>query len=218
MTISEKQYAAIEVLAKGGSTIDAAKVCGVHKTTVARWLKKSEFNEAFEKAKQKIFEQHEERIDGYKKALIFATDNALDCIREIQKIGMNEDTPNTLRLKALEIILNQAGKLVEMKNRPYGKGGEILFYGEHIEQKTTEPDNNINDDLKSLGFIELLDNKWCVPGKTNIYRQYEIVEEANSLIVRENYKKHTGKEYEYGEYLYDEYEDDEYEDEEYEDE
>lgn len=213
MTISEKQYAAIEVLAKGGSTIDAAKVCGVHKTTVARWLKKSEFNKAFENAKQQIFEQHEERIDGYKKALIFATDNALDCIREIQKIGMNENTPNTLRLKALEIVLNQAHKLVEMKNRSYGRGGEILFYGEHIEQQTTQSHRNIENDLKRMGFIELLDNKWCVPGNTNIYRQYEIVEVANSLIVRENYKKHTGKEYEYDEYLYDEYEDEEHEDE-----
>ena len=181
MNLTENQALAIGILAKGGKTKDAAKACNVNSSTINRWRKQEEFNQALEKASESLIKDIESNIDGYKKALLSATDNAYDCLQEVIKISKDEAVPTSLRLKACEMVLNQANKLVEMKNKKSNSGDCVLFHSEIQQQEKQKITYTDDEYLISMGFVPLSKGYWASLDSSHPISSYEALTYANHL-------------------------------------
>jgi transposase-like protein len=101
----QKMELAIAALLSHRSVEDAARVVGVSANTLLRWMKESEFQAKFQEARRLAFSQSLGRLQEATGAAVNTT----------LKIMLDTNNPPGVRLRAAEIVLEQAAKAAELE-------------------------------------------------------------------------------------------------------
>jgi hypothetical protein len=102
----QKMEQAIAALLSHRSIEDAAREVGVSANTLLRWMKEPEFQDACRQARRTVFSHAIGRLQ----------DAAGAAATTLLKIMVDLSTPAATRLRAIEIVLEQAAKAGEMED------------------------------------------------------------------------------------------------------
>jgi hypothetical protein len=100
----QKMEFAIAALLSHRSLEDAARAVGVSTNTLLRWMKEPEFLALYQEARRLAFSQSLGRLQEASGAAVTTT----------LKIMLDPNAPLGIRLRAAEIVLEQAGKAAEV--------------------------------------------------------------------------------------------------------
>jgi len=103
--LAQKMELAIAALLSHKSVEDAARAVGVHTNTLLRWMKEPEFRAMYEEARHLAFAQSLGRLQEASGAAVTTT----------LKIMLDTNSPPGIRLRAAEIVLEQAAKAAELE-------------------------------------------------------------------------------------------------------
>jgi hypothetical protein len=103
---SQKMEQAVAALLFSRSVEEAARVAGIGTNTLRRWLKLPEFEAAFREARAAVLSQAVARFQGASGA----------AATTVLKIMSNPEAPAGARLRAAEIVLEQAAKASSMED------------------------------------------------------------------------------------------------------
>ena len=103
---SQKMEQAVAALLSSRTVEEAARAAGIGANTLRRWVKLPEFEEAYQAARAALLSHAIVRLQG-------ATGAAATTIL---KIMLNPDAPAGARLRAAEIVLEQAAKAASMED------------------------------------------------------------------------------------------------------
>jgi transposase-like protein len=101
----QKMELAIAALLSHRSLEDAARAVGVSANTLLRWMKESEFQAKLQEARRLAFSQSLGRLQEATGAAVNTT----------LKIMLDTNNPPGVRLRAAEIVLEQAAKAAELE-------------------------------------------------------------------------------------------------------
>lgn len=96
--MTDKQYAAMDLLLMGKSTDEVGKAIGVRRETVWRWTKDPDFVAQIEDART----ERRARLSA-------ALEDAAQRAAEVLVSGLDESAPWSVRLRAAESILSRSG-------------------------------------------------------------------------------------------------------------
>jgi transposase-like protein len=96
---------AIAALLSHRSVEDAARAVGVNTNTLLRWMKEPEFRTMYDEARRLVFSQSLGRLQEASGAAVTTT----------LKIMLDTNAPAGIRLRAAEIVLEQAAKAAELE-------------------------------------------------------------------------------------------------------
>ena len=102
----QKMELAIAALLSHRSVEDAARVVGVSTHTLLRWMKQPEFRGMYQEARRLAFSQALGRLQEASGAAVTTT----------LKIMLDTNAPPGMRLRAAQIVLEQAAKATELEN------------------------------------------------------------------------------------------------------
>lgn len=102
---SRKQRAIIALL-QYPTTDKAAEAVGVHPSTLRRWLRQPGFREALLQARREVFSQSMGRLQHA----------AQPAVTMLMRIMADTNTPASVRVRAIDTILSQAGKALEFED------------------------------------------------------------------------------------------------------
>ncbi len=102
----QKIEQAIAALLSHRSIEDAAREVGISANTLQRWIKEPEFQDELRKARQAVFTHAIGRLQ----------DAAGAAVSSLLRIMMDMSTPAATRLRAIEMVLEQAAKAGEMED------------------------------------------------------------------------------------------------------
>jgi hypothetical protein len=108
---AQKMELAIAALLSHKSVEDAARAVDLSTNTLLRWMKEPEFQKKYQEACRLVFSQSLGRLQETSGA----------AVTTVLKIMVDPNAPPGIRLKAAEIVLEQAAKAVELENR-FAKG------------------------------------------------------------------------------------------------
>ena len=101
-----KKEAAIAALLTARNTEEAAKTVGVSLTTPLRWHKLPEFERAYREARRAAFGQAITRLQQMSGA----------AVATLGKMMVEQSAPPSTRVRAAEVIINQAAKAIELED------------------------------------------------------------------------------------------------------
>jgi transposase-like protein len=101
----QKMELAIAALLSHRSVEDAARAVGVSTNTLLRWMKEPEFRDMYQEARRLTFSQSLGRLQEASGAAVTTT----------LKIMLDTNAPLGIRLRAAEIVLEQAAKAAEVE-------------------------------------------------------------------------------------------------------
>jgi hypothetical protein len=104
MGVSQKKERAIMAMLTSPTMKQAADQAGVGETTLFRWLKLSEFEEAYRKARRKALDQTISRLQQ-------ATSHAVTTLQDVME---DETAPHNSRVSAAKAILDISFKAFEL--------------------------------------------------------------------------------------------------------
>jgi hypothetical protein len=107
---AQKMELAIAALLSHRSLEDAARAVGVHTNTLLRWMKEPAFRAMYEEARRLAFSQSLGRLQEASGAAVTTT----------LKIMLDTNAPPGIRLRAAQIVLEQAAKAVELEKLGVG--------------------------------------------------------------------------------------------------
>jgi hypothetical protein len=102
----QKMELAIAALLSHRSVEDAARAVGVSTHTLLRWMKEPEFRAMYQEARQLAFSQALGRLQEASGAAVTTT----------LKIMLDTNAPPGIRLRAAQIVLEQAARATEPEN------------------------------------------------------------------------------------------------------
>lgn len=102
---AQKMELAIAALLSHRSVEEAARAVGVNTNTLLRWMKDPEFRALYEEARRLAFSQSLSRLQEASGAAVTTT----------LKIMLDTNAPPGIRLRAAEIVLEQAAKAAELE-------------------------------------------------------------------------------------------------------
>jgi transposase-like protein len=103
--LEQKMELAIAALLSHKSVEDAARAVGVSTNTLLRWMKEPEFRAMYQEARRLAFSQSLGRLQEASGAAVTTT----------LKIMLDTNAPPGIRLRAAEIVLEQAAKAAELE-------------------------------------------------------------------------------------------------------
>jgi hypothetical protein len=103
---TRKQEDAIVALLSNRSVEDAARACSIPARTLYRWLKESDFDRAYRKAKRDAFGQSIARMHHLSSA----------AVSTLGKVMLDPATPPATRVRAADSILNHTAKAIEVED------------------------------------------------------------------------------------------------------
>jgi transposase-like protein len=103
---SQKIELAIAALLSHRSLEEAARAVGITTHTLLRWMKEPEFRAMYQEARRTAFSQAIGRLQEASGAAVTTT----------LKIMLDASAPPAIRLRAAEIVLEHAGKAVDLEN------------------------------------------------------------------------------------------------------
>jgi transposase-like protein len=101
----QKMELAIAALLSHRSVEDAARAVGVSTNTLLRWMKEPEFRDMYQEARNLAFSQSLGRLQDASGAAVTTT----------LKIMLDTNAPPGIRLRAAEIVLEQAAKAADVE-------------------------------------------------------------------------------------------------------
>ena len=101
-----KKEAAIAALLSQRTLEDAARTVGIAVSTLLRWQKDPEFDAAFRAARRAAYGQTTARLQQGSSAAATI----------LMKVMLDQNTPASTRVRAAEIIVNQAAKALEIED------------------------------------------------------------------------------------------------------
>jgi len=101
-----KKEQAIAALLSQNRIEDAARLAGIGVSTLRRWLRMPEFQAEYLQARRDAVHQANARIQHHSGAAATV----------LLKLMANSDTPASVRVRAAEIVLNQATKTMESED------------------------------------------------------------------------------------------------------
>ena len=101
-----KKEAAIAALLSQRTLEDAARTVGIAVSTLLRWQKDPEFDAAFRVARRAAYGQTTARLQQGSSAAATI----------LMKVMLDQNTPASTRVRAAEIIVNQAAKALEIED------------------------------------------------------------------------------------------------------
>ena len=101
-----KKVAAIAALLSQRTLEDAARTVGIAVSTLLRWQKDAEFDAAFRVARRAAYGQTTARLQQGSSAAATI----------LMKVMLDQNTPASTRVRAAEIIVNQAAKALEIED------------------------------------------------------------------------------------------------------
>ena len=104
--IDQKMDQAIAALLSHRSVEEAARAAGIGTNTLLRWMKKPEFKAACREVRRTVLSHTVGRLQ----------DAASAAATTVLKIMVDPNAPAATRLRAAEIVLDQAGKADEMED------------------------------------------------------------------------------------------------------
>ena len=124
-----KKEEAIAALLTQRNIEEAARVVGIGANTLLRWLKVPEFQTAYREARRSAFGQAIARLQQGTSA----------AATTLLKTPIDPNTPASVRVRAAEIIFNQAAKAIEIEDiearvaelerhaEPFSRSGPLRF-------------------------------------------------------------------------------------------
>lgn len=106
LKLNAKQEKAIMALLTEPTIGQAAEKAGIGETTLYRWMKEEEFDQAYKEARNHAFSQTISRIQQ-------STSNAVNTLNEIME---NKESPASSRVTAAKTVLEMAIKAHEIEN------------------------------------------------------------------------------------------------------
>jgi hypothetical protein len=106
MKIGYKQERAITALLSKGTVEQAAIASGIGTRTLYRWLKVPEFKDELRRARRDVFSQAMDRLQQ----------GSLAAANTLLKTMVGPDTPEAVRIRAADTVLNHARKSIETED------------------------------------------------------------------------------------------------------
>ena len=103
---SHKKEEAIQALLTQRSMEEAARVAGITRQTLARWLKIPEFQQAYLEARRQLVSQSNARLQQYSSAAVTV----------LAKLMTDQATPAAARVRAARHIIDGAKQAVEFED------------------------------------------------------------------------------------------------------
>jgi hypothetical protein len=104
--LARKKEAAIEALLTQRNLEEAARVAGIGKETLRRWLKLEEFRMAYREARREVFSQSNARLQQACGA----------AVSTLFKVMVDANSPPAARVRAAEGILRGAKQAIEFED------------------------------------------------------------------------------------------------------
>ena len=104
--LSQKMEQAVAALLSCRSVEDAARQAGIGTNTLRRWMRLPEFEAAHREAREALLSQAIARLQGASGA----------AVTTVLKIMLSPDAPASTRLRAAEIVLEQAAKTTPIED------------------------------------------------------------------------------------------------------
>jgi hypothetical protein len=104
--LARKKEAAIEALLTQRNLEEAARVVGIGKETLRRWLKLEEFHKAYREARREVFSQSNARLQQACGA----------AVSTLLKVMVDATSPAAARVRAAEGILRGAKQAIEFED------------------------------------------------------------------------------------------------------
>jgi hypothetical protein len=101
-TLTPKQDQVLALISAGFSTIAAAQQAGIHRNTVANWLRSEQFKSALADAR------NEKQLLYWDQAEILAA----EAIADLRKLKDDPQAPAAVRLRAIMAVLDHARKFI----------------------------------------------------------------------------------------------------------
>jgi transposase-like protein len=98
-----KQEEAIAALLSKGTVEEAARIAGIGKRTLSRWLQVPEFQAAYRQARHDAFSQSVARLQQ----------GSVAAATVLLKLTLDPSTPASVRVRAADCVLNHATKAIE---------------------------------------------------------------------------------------------------------